>query len=62
VKRWIGGQKATRLEADGILPFVSTSPFMNFFYAHPAAEGPRIPLRRSQKTVSVGVEAGGANG
>jgi uncharacterized membrane protein YkgB len=29
---WIGGLKAFRYEADGIVPFVANSPFMNFFY------------------------------
>jgi uncharacterized membrane protein YkgB len=32
---WIGGLKAWRYEADGIVPFVANSPFMSFFYAHP---------------------------
>ncbi|OJW06902.1 MAG: hypothetical protein BGO49_16745 [Planctomycetales bacterium 71-10] len=32
---WIGGLKACRYEADGIVPFVANSPFMSFFYAHP---------------------------
>jgi uncharacterized membrane protein YkgB len=35
---WIGGQKVTRFEADGIVPFVTNSPFMSFFYARPAPE------------------------
>jgi uncharacterized membrane protein YkgB len=35
---WIGGQKVTRFEADGIVPFVANSPFMSFFYAHPAPD------------------------
>jgi reactive chlorine resistance protein C len=30
---WIGGLKAFPYEADGIVPFVANSPFMNFFYA-----------------------------
>lgn len=29
---WIGGLKAFSYEADGIVPFVINSPFMNFFY------------------------------
>ncbi|QBK77728.1 reactive chlorine resistance membrane protein RclC [Myroides odoratimimus] len=29
---WIGGLKAFQYEADGILPFVTNSPFMSFFY------------------------------
>ncbi|HZZ81203.1 MAG TPA: DUF417 family protein [Gemmataceae bacterium] len=35
---WIGGLKAARYEADGIVHFVANSPFMNFFYAFPAPE------------------------
>jgi uncharacterized membrane protein YkgB len=35
---WIGGQKACRFEADGIVPFVANSPFMSFFYDHRAPE------------------------
>ena len=33
---WIGGLKAFRYEADGIVPFVANSPFMSFFYSDPA--------------------------
>lgn len=32
VMAWIGGLKAFQYEADGIVPFVTNSPFMNFFY------------------------------
>jgi uncharacterized membrane protein YkgB len=35
---WIGGLKAFQYEADGIVPFVANSPFMNFFYKHSAPE------------------------
>ena len=35
---WIGGQKVTRFEADGIVPFVANSPFMSCFYGHPSPE------------------------
>lgn len=31
---WIGGLKAFQYEADGIVPFVTNSPFMSFFYAN----------------------------
>lgn len=31
---WIGGLKAFPYEADGIVPFVSNSPFMSFFYKY----------------------------
>lgn len=30
---WIGGLKAFRYEADGIVPFVANSPLMSFFYS-----------------------------
>lgn len=36
VMAWIGGLKAFQYEADGIVPFVSNSPFMSFFYRHAA--------------------------
>lgn len=31
---WIGGLKAYQYEADGIVPFVTNSPFMSFLYQH----------------------------
>lgn len=31
---WIGGLKAFQYEADGIVPFVTNSPFMSFFYGN----------------------------
>ncbi|MEZ4970905.1 MAG: DUF417 family protein [Flavobacteriaceae bacterium] len=34
VMAWIGGLKAYQYEADGIVPFVTNSPFMSFFYEH----------------------------
>jgi uncharacterized membrane protein YkgB len=34
VMAWIGGLKAFQYEADGIVPFVTNSPFMSFFYNH----------------------------
>lgn len=33
---WIGGLKAFRYEADGIVPFVANSPLMSFLYADAA--------------------------
>lgn len=33
---WIGALKFFTYEADGIVPFVANSPFMSFFYEHPA--------------------------
>ncbi len=51
---WIGGLKAFRYEADGIVPFVANSPFMSFFYSDPAhyaehknPEGKLVPENRS---------------
>lgn len=35
---WIGGLKAFRYEASGIVPFVANSPLMNFFYTHDTPE------------------------
>jgi uncharacterized membrane protein YkgB len=35
---WIGGLKAFRYEAAGIVPFVANSPTMNFFYKYEAPE------------------------
>jgi len=35
---WIGSLKAANYEAEGIVPFVANSPFMNFFYHHPTPE------------------------
>ncbi len=35
---WIGGLKAFRYEANGIVPFVVNSPVMNFFYTYDAPE------------------------
>lgn len=34
VMAWIGGLKACQYEADGIVHFVSNSPFMSFFYKY----------------------------
>jgi uncharacterized membrane protein YkgB len=39
VQVWIGGLKAAKYEADGIVPFVANSPLMKFFYADPATFG-----------------------
>lgn len=35
---WIGGIKFADYEAESIVPFVSNSPLMSFFYRHPAPE------------------------
>ncbi|MBS7255615.1 DUF417 family protein [Flavobacterium branchiicola] len=34
VMAWIGGLKAFQYEADGIVPMVTNSPFMSFFYKY----------------------------
>ena len=52
---WIGGLKAFRYEADGIVPFVANSPVMSFFYKHAApdykkhmnGEGQLVPANRA---------------
>jgi uncharacterized membrane protein YkgB len=51
---WIGGLKAAKYEADGIVPFVANSPVMSFFYADPQgyrahmnAEGALVPANRT---------------
>jgi len=51
---WIGGLKAFRYEADGIVPFVANSPTMSFFYSDPGSykahknpEGALVPENRS---------------
>jgi reactive chlorine resistance protein C len=50
---WIGGLKAFRYEADGIIPFVANSPFMNFlindpghYKEHKNPEGALVPANR----------------
>lgn len=35
---WIGSLKFAKYEADSIVPFVSNSPMMSFFYHHPTPE------------------------
>ena len=54
---WIGGLKFFAYEADGIVPFVANSPFMSFFYNHPAEykkhmnkEGELIPANHQWHT------------
>lgn len=51
---WIGGLKAARYEADGIVPFVANSPVMNFLLADPGnyrphknPEGALVPENRA---------------
>ncbi|WP_406696576.1 DUF417 family protein [Singulisphaera sp. Ch08] len=51
---WIGGLKAFRYEADGIVPFVANSPFMSFWYndpgnykTHKNPEGALVPTNRA---------------
>ncbi|MDO5510646.1 MAG: DUF417 family protein [Weeksellaceae bacterium] len=49
VMAWIGGLKAFQYEADGIVPFVTNSPFMSFFYA----ESGKTALNNQGKEVTV---------
>ena len=51
---WIGGLKAFKYEADGIIPFVANSPLMSFFLNDPAnykthknPEGALVPANRA---------------
>lgn len=51
---WIGGLKAARYEADGIMPFVANSPFMSFlikdpgnYKTHRNPEGALVPENRA---------------
>jgi len=54
---WIGALKFVPYEADSITPFVANSPFMSFFYEHPAEykahlthEGELKPAERAWQT------------
>jgi uncharacterized membrane protein YkgB len=51
---WIGGLKAAKYEAEGIVPLVANSPLMSFFYADPTnyrahmnPEGAVVPANRA---------------
>lgn len=51
---WIGGLKAFKYEADGIIPFVANSPFMSFLLSDPGnykthrnPEGALVPENRA---------------
>lgn len=48
VMAWIGGLKVFQYEADGIVPFVTNSPFMSFFYTH----SKDVSVTRMVKTVA----------
>ena len=45
---WIGGLKYFHYEADGIVPFVANSPFMNFFYEKQAPEYKAYKLKEGE--------------
>lgn len=45
---WIGGLKFWNYEAEGIVPFVANSPFMNFFYTQDAPEYKEYKLREGE--------------
>ena len=48
VMAWIGGLKAFQYEADGIVPFVTNSPFMSFFYNNSG----KTALNENEKNVA----------
>lgn len=45
---WIGGLKFWNYEAEGIVPFVANSPFMNFFYSKNAPEYKDYKLKEGE--------------
>lgn len=45
---WIGGLKFWNYEAEGIVPFVANSPFMNFFYTKSAPEYKDYKLKEGE--------------
>lgn len=45
---WIGGLKFFNYEAEGIVPFVANSPFMNFFYTKSAPEYKDYKLKEGE--------------
>ena len=45
---WIGGLKFWNYEAEGIVPFVANSPFMNFFYTKSAPEYKQYKLKEGE--------------
>lgn len=47
---WIGGLKFWNYEAEGIVPFVANSPFMNFFYEKQAPEYKAYKLKKENIT------------
>ncbi|PUB30709.1 putative membrane protein YkgB [Elizabethkingia sp. YR214] len=61
VMAWIGGLKAFQYEADGIVPFVANSPFMNFLYQKKAPEY-QEHKNPEGKTVKKNIEWNKANG
>lgn len=45
---WIGGLKFWNYEAEGIVPFVANSPFMNFFYTQHAPDYKSYKLKEGE--------------
>ena len=45
---WIGGLKFWNYEAEGIVPFVANSPFMNFFYTKSTPEYKQYKLKEGE--------------
>jgi uncharacterized membrane protein YkgB len=61
VMAWIGGLKAFKYEADGIVPFVANSPLMSFFYNKQAPEYTQYKNPEG-KTVQKNIDWHKANG
>lgn len=46
---WIGGLKAFKYEAEGIIPFVANSPFMSFFLQKNASDTDNYKLHKNKE-------------
>ncbi len=49
IMAWIGGLKAFQYEADGIVPFVSNSPVMSFFYHYSPSDSDNYKLHKNKE-------------
>jgi uncharacterized membrane protein YkgB len=58
---WIGGLKAFKYEADGIIPFVANSPFMSFFLSDPENYTSHKKPRRCARTREPGLASAKRN-
>lgn len=64
VMAWIGGLKAYQYEAEGIIPFVANSPFMNFFLSSKVSDSDNYKLHKNKEgeVVPENIEWHKANG